>query len=63
MRNAASHARFYVHDDGAQQGQIREIEFKAGDEPGDFHLKMPRENVEKFVRKLADSALENIKPE
>lgn len=57
MRNTAAHASFKVHDSGEKTGQIRMIEFKADPKNGGFHLEMPIESLETFLRQLAASAL------
>jgi hypothetical protein len=62
MRNNIAHASFKV-DSTSMIGQITALEFKdpdRKDRPGGFHLVLPVEHLEQFVRALANSALERL---
>ena len=60
MRNTAAHARFYVGDRADNRGQISEIVFKDEEREDGFHLVIPVVSLEKFVRRLAQSAIEQM---
>ena len=57
LRNAAAHASFNVND---ANGQITAIEFRSQERENDFAMQIPAERLERFVRKLAESALERL---
>ncbi len=58
MRNQAAHARYNVNENDATK-QIEAIEFKSDGGSG-FHVVLPMERLDRFVRKLAQSALDHI---
>ncbi|MBK9123484.1 MAG: hypothetical protein IPM16_10265 [Chloroflexi bacterium] len=62
LRNTIAHARF-SDPKREESGHITHVEFKDDDDPerpGGFHLRLPVERLEAFVRKLAASALERL---
>lgn len=62
MRNNVAHAGFEV-DPSSMTGRITVLEFKdpeKEDRPGGFHLVIPVDRLETFVRKFANSALERL---
>lgn len=57
MRNTAAHARFSVND---ANGQIESITFEDDSREHGFAITIPIANLERFVRKLAESARDRL---
>lgn len=68
MRNCAAHASFSAHEGGSRSNKLRVVRFQERDEnttkvrEHGFDLEIPVENLDKFVRKFADSALQKLSP-
>ena len=60
IRNTAAHARFHVRNSADADGQIGEVEFWDEGRTNGFHLIISVANLEIFVRRLAQSALDQI---